>query len=77
MTGGSGGSGGEVAQQQQMAPAGYQQPYQQQQQPEGPCAFEIKQFLECAQQQSDISLCQGFNEAIRQCRMNNGEFVTK
>ncbi|KAL7286497.1 hypothetical protein TKK_0019234 [Trichogramma kaykai] len=32
------------------------------------CAWEIKQFLECAQNQPDISLCEGFNEAIRQCK---------
>ena len=25
----------------------------------GPCAWEIKQFLQCAQQQSDLSLCDG------------------
>uniref|UniRef100_A0A0V0G3N7 Putative gamma-subunitmethylmalonyl-coa decarboxylase n=1 Tax=Triatoma dimidiata TaxID=72491 RepID=A0A0V0G3N7_TRIDM len=38
--------------------------------PKGPCAWEIKQFLQCAQQQSDLTLCQGFNEAIRQCKEN-------
>lgn len=37
----------------------------------GPCAWEIKQFLQCAQQQSDLSLCDGFNEAIRQCKASN------
>lgn len=37
----------------------------------GPCAWEIKQFLQCAQQQSDLSLCDGFNEAIRQCKSSN------
>uniref|UniRef100_A0A1A9W154 CHCH domain-containing protein n=1 Tax=Glossina brevipalpis TaxID=37001 RepID=A0A1A9W154_9MUSC len=35
---------------------------------QGPCAREIKQFLQCAQEQSDISLCQGFNEALKQCK---------
>lgn len=39
----------------------------------GACAWEIKQFLECAQNQSDLTLCEGFNEAIRQCKMSNGE----
>ncbi|XP_078599367.1 putative coiled-coil-helix-coiled-coil-helix domain-containing protein CHCHD2P9, mitochondrial [Branchiostoma floridae x Branchiostoma japonicum] len=52
------------AQQQQQ-----QQPNQQQQQP---CGWEIQQFLQCAQSQSDISLCEGFNEAIRQCKVANG-----
>jgi len=63
--GGGGGGGGEV----QAQPVGQPQPaMQQQQQSEGPCAWEIKQFLQCAQNQSDISLCEGFNEALRQCR---------
>lgn len=34
----------------------------------GACAWEVKQFLECAQQQSDLTLCDGFNEALRQCK---------
>lgn len=38
------------------------------QQQGGACAWEIKQFLQCAQQQSDLTLCDGFNEAIRQCK---------
>lgn len=72
--GGGGASSGaaEASQQQQQAPQQYQQPQygqqQQQSQQEGPCAWEIKQFLNCAQNQSDISLCEGFNEAIRQCK---------
>lgn len=39
--------------------------------PSGPCAWEVKQFLQCAQQQSDLSLCEGFNEALRQCKSSN------
>lgn len=35
----------------------------------GPCAWEIKQFLQCATNQSDLSLCQGFNEAVQQCKV--------
>ncbi|KAL2748790.1 coiled-coil-helix-coiled-coil-helix domain-containing protein 2 [Vespula maculifrons] len=34
----------------------------------GACSWEVKQFLECAQNQSDLSLCEGFNEALRQCK---------
>ncbi|XP_024874595.1 coiled-coil-helix-coiled-coil-helix domain-containing protein 2 [Temnothorax curvispinosus] len=37
----------------------------------GTCSWEMKQFLECAQNQSDLSLCEGFNEALRQCKMAN------
>lgn len=43
----------------------------QQSQQGGACAWEIKQFLQCAQNQSDLTLCDGFNEAIRQCKSAN------
>lgn len=39
----------------------------------GPCAWEIKQFLECASTQGDLTLCQGFNEAIQQCKIRNSK----
>ena len=67
----SGGSSSETAaqpvQQQAAAPQyGAAQP----QEPTGPCAWEIKQFLACSQNQSDLTLCEGFNEALRQCRQS-------
>lgn len=43
------------------------------QQQQGPCQFEMQQFIECAQNQRDITLCQGFNEALRQCKLANGK----
>lgn len=69
----SGGSDSkEVEQAQPAQPAYQQQAYQpQSQQQNGPCAWEIKQFLQCAENQTDISLCQGFNEALRQCKVSN------
>ncbi|CAG9786724.1 unnamed protein product [Diatraea saccharalis] len=66
----SGGSSEPVPQQQPQAQAPAPV-YNQNQQPQGPCAWEIKQFIECAQQQHDLSLCEGFNEALRQCKLNN------
>ncbi|XP_059807321.1 coiled-coil-helix-coiled-coil-helix domain-containing protein 2-like [Hypanus sabinus] len=33
-----------------------------------PCRYEMKQFLECAQNQHDLTLCDGFNEVQKQCR---------
>lgn len=66
----SGGSSEPAQQQQAQAPAQTYNQYQGQQ-PQGPCAWEIKQFIECAQQQHDLSLCEGFNEALRQCKVNN------
>merc|ERR1712004_902908 len=50
---------------QQYAPQQYQQ---QQPQQEGACAWEVKQFIQCAQNQSDISLCEGFNQALKECK---------
>ena len=35
---------------------------------QNPCEYEMKEFLQCAQNQSDITLCQGFNEALKQCK---------
>ena len=68
-----GGSSNEPQQQQpQQQQPSYQQPYQQQQQQQdGPCAWEVKQFIQCAQNQSDLTLCDGFNEALRQCKQAN------
>lgn len=64
-----GGSEAPVAASQPAAAAPMQsQPAQQQ-----ACQFEFKQFLECTQTQSDISLCQGFNEVFRQCQQANGK----
>ena len=69
MTGGFGGGSSEPA--QAPAPAYQQAPQQQYQQ--GPaCQFELKQFIECTQTQSDISLCQGFNELLKNCKLQHG-----
>ncbi|NXN84105.1 CHCH2 protein, partial [Bombycilla garrulus] len=43
-----------------------------QQQQQGPCLYEMKQFLECAQNQTDLKLCEGFSEVLKQCRISNG-----
>lgn len=69
----SGGSSSEPAQAQPAAPAAPAQNYAPigAAEPQGPCAWEIKQFLQCAQGQSDLSLCEGFNEALRQCKATN------
>lgn len=50
-----------------------QQPAVQPQSPYGPCHYEMKQFLECATNQRDLTLCEGFNEALKQCKYSNGE----
>ncbi|XP_049765394.1 coiled-coil-helix-coiled-coil-helix domain-containing protein 10, mitochondrial [Schistocerca cancellata] len=70
MFSGGGGSSADTVPQAQ-APAPQQSYSNQPMEPTGPCAWEIKQFLQCAQQQSDLSLCEGFNEALRQCKTSN------
>ena len=38
-----------------------------------PCKFELEQFLACAQNQSnDLTLCDGFNQVLRECKMRYG-----
>ncbi|KAK2868812.1 hypothetical protein Q7C36_000683 [Tachysurus vachellii] len=81
MTGGFGGGGNSEAARPDIT---YQEPHQPQtmyqQQPmyqqeavqQNPCAYEMKQFLECAQSQSDLKLCEGFSEVLKQCRFSNG-----
>ena len=39
----------------------------------GQCGFELEQFLRCANAQSDLTLCSGFNDALRECKERNGE----
>lgn len=73
MTGGFGGGSSEAArpdityQEPQVA-----QPAMQQQSQYTPCQYEMKQFLECAQNQADLKLCEGFSEVLKQCRFANG-----
>ncbi|VDK65443.1 unnamed protein product [Anisakis simplex] len=68
MTGGGGSSGSEEVAQAPAAQAGAPQVPQNQQALTQPCEFEWKQFLECSQNQRDLSLCEAFNEAFKQCR---------
>nr|CAD7203007.1 unnamed protein product [Timema douglasi] len=68
------GGGGSNEAQPAAAPQSQDQGYGQQQQSQsnsGPCGFEIQQFLQCAQGQHDLTLCDGFNEALRQCKISN------
>ncbi|GAV05774.1 hypothetical protein RvY_15852 [Ramazzottius varieornatus] len=52
---------------------GYYQSGAQQQQGGSPCELEMKQFIECAQNNSsDISLCTGFNELLKSCKKQYG-----
>lgn len=58
----------QAAPQQSMA----QQPaYGQQQRPigGGMCEQEFQQFIRCTQEQPDISLCSGYNELLKECKL--------
>ncbi|KAK2881476.1 hypothetical protein QQF64_007846 [Cirrhinus molitorella] len=80
MTGGfSGGGNSEAARPDvtyqepyQGQPMYQQQPSMYQQQEQSPCGYELKQFIECAQTQSDLKLCEGFSEVLKQCKFSNG-----
>ena len=37
----------------------------------GPCVAEIKDFIRCAQTQSDLTICQGFNDVLKECKLKN------
>merc|ERR1719242_2793030 len=39
---------------------------------QNPCYNQLQQFLSCTQQNSDISLCYGFNEALKECKLQFG-----
>jgi hypothetical protein len=75
MTGGM--SGGSSPEEQQPAEPAYpQQPgySKQDQYNQNPCNYELQQFLNCSQSQSDITLCMGFNEALKQCKLYHGKY---
>jgi len=65
-------SGGSNQPQQQQAQPEQQQHQQQQQYNQNPCFQQMQQFLECTQQSSDLSMCQGFNDALKDCKLRYG-----
>jgi len=72
ITGGFG--GGSSGESQPVQTSQSQQQYETQPQQQNACQFELKQFLDCSQSY-DLSLCEGFNEALKQCRANNPSAV--
>ncbi|XP_071848703.1 putative coiled-coil-helix-coiled-coil-helix domain-containing protein CHCHD2P9, mitochondrial [Apostichopus japonicus] len=44
----------------------------QQQQYQNPCQYQLQQFLNCSETQADLSMCQGFNEALKECKLSYG-----
>lgn len=73
---GHGGDSGSVAEQQQQ-PVQPQTAYQQNHplNQQDPCRMELEQFLSCAQTQtSDLTLCDGFNQVLKECKMRYGAY---
>lgn len=68
----SGGSRDQPVQQQAQQPVQQYQPPAQQQNYQNPCFEQLQQFLECTQKSSDISMCQGFNDALKDCKLRYG-----
>ncbi|XP_022783972.1 coiled-coil-helix-coiled-coil-helix domain-containing protein 2-like [Stylophora pistillata] len=48
-----------------------QQDYDLQQQNHEPCRHELQRFVECAQNQSEVTLRKDFSEALKQCKQAN------
>lgn len=48
-----------------------QQPMQAQQRMAGeePCKYELDQFISCANQSYDLTLCDGFNQVLKECKL--------
>uniref|UniRef100_A0A161MDE8 Coiled-coil-helix-coiled-coil-helix domain-containing protein mitochondrial n=1 Tax=Triatoma infestans TaxID=30076 RepID=A0A161MDE8_TRIIF len=40
--------------------------------PQGPCAYEIIQLLECAQHEDDLTMCQALGDVFRKCMKKHG-----
>lgn len=59
---------------QEPPPAQYNTQPSQYDQQQSPCAYELEQFMACSQNQTDISLCQGFNEALKECKQRLGRY---
>lgn len=59
---------------QEQPPAQYGNPPPQYNQQQSACAYELDQFMSCAQNQPDVSLCQGFNEALKECKQRMGRY---
>ncbi|XP_036958107.1 coiled-coil-helix-coiled-coil-helix domain-containing protein 10, mitochondrial isoform X2 [Acanthopagrus latus] len=65
-------SGGSSSSSSEPVKPTYQEPPRPAPAQSGPCHFEVKQFLDCATNQSDLSLCEGFSEALKQCKYSHG-----
>ncbi|XP_008315956.1 coiled-coil-helix-coiled-coil-helix domain-containing protein 10, mitochondrial [Cynoglossus semilaevis] len=71
-SGGSSSSSSSSSSSPEPAKPTYQEPPRQVPSQPGPCHYEVKQFLDCATNQSDLSLCEGFGEALKQCKFSHG-----
>lgn len=45
--------------------------YNYEQEPSGPCAYEISQFLSCATNKPNMEECEAFKQALLECKRRN------
>lgn len=57
---------------QEQAPQEYAQQQPQQPQQTNPCGMDFQKFFECTQTQGDISMCQGLNDMLKECKIRYG-----
>lgn len=73
MMSGSGSSSDNQQQQQQDQQAAPQSAYAAQPVAHSnPCQEQLNQFMNCSQQNSDLSLCSPFNDIYRDCKLSHG-----
>lgn len=65
--------GGHHAERTESAP--YQVPADQQFQQQVTCQRELREFLECSQTQADLSFCNRYNEALKECQRRFGRNI--
>jgi len=70
ITGGMGGGHSQQPAEQQPQQQQYQQPQQQFNQ--NPCFDQLQQFINCTSGSQDISMCQGFSDALKDCKLRYG-----
>ena len=51
--------------------------YQQQQMAQNPCQVEFQRFITCAQNQTELTMCDQFHQALKDCKILYSKFVMK
>jgi hypothetical protein len=57
--------------------SGSYEPQQQQQMTQNPCQVEFQRFIACAQNQTELTMCDQFHQALKDCKLLYSKFVMK